>query len=150
MANSSIAKSVQHLAEDTVEVTAPIIAISMLSAAIFGMIDALSYLFAEDTVTGVLRSTGLFSESTLPLMVGGISTAAALFIAILVEKWLAARFTLLKSPYIDASGIIIGTILVIAGVRIYNKMQPTVTLKAKPRKPSEKAPPGTRHNYAVL
>ena len=153
MANTSISKSVklvEEVAEKAVQISAPIIAISMLSAAIFGTIDALSFLFAEDTMTKVLRSTGIFSEDTLPLAVGGISAAFALFIAVIIEKWLESRFTLLKSPYIDASGIIIGTILVIAGVRIYNKIYPSVHLSAKPRKNSEKAPQGTQHNYAIL
>jgi predicted metal-binding membrane protein len=135
MSLSKSIKLVEEVAEDTVEVTAPIVAISLVSAAIFGMIDALSLLFAEKTLADALRTTGLFTESTLLLAVGGISTAAALFIAIFVEKWLAARFTLFKSPYIDASGIIIGTILVIAGVRIYTKMYPT-----PPKNPKKKTP----------
>jgi len=128
MAQSNLAKSVKLLedvAEDTVQVTTPIIAISLLSAAIFGIIDALTLLFADTLLANRLRATGLFTEPMLLLTVGGISAFIALFIAVVVETWLARRFTLLRSPYIDASGIIIGTILVIAGIRIYNRMYPT-------------------------
>ena len=138
MASASIAKSVkllEEVAEDTVEVTAPIIAISMFSAIVFGMIDAISFVFAESALIKVLRTTGLFSEYTLLIAVNGISTAIALFVAVILEQYLAKYFTLFKSPYIDASGIIIGTILVIAGVRIYTKMYPT-----PPKNPKKKTP----------
>jgi hypothetical protein len=130
----SIAQSVKLLeetAEDTVQVTAPILAISLLSAAIFGLIDAGVLLFADTIIADKLRETGLFTESMILLIVAGISAFIALFITIVVEGWLSKRFTLLRSPAIDASGIIIGTILVIAGIRIYNTKYPTPPKKTK-------------------
>jgi len=121
-----ILAQVESIASETIEITTPILLISMLSAVVFGAVDALNFLFVEDSLTSVLRSSHVFPKGTVPLAVGGLSTAISVLISVYIRQALRSYSDLLESPYIDATGVIIGTLLIILLVKLYTNLFPTV------------------------
>ena len=95
-----------------------IILISMIASITMGVIDGLSFLLVEDEMTNFWKKHSL-DEKTIPLINGGISAAISILIAVIVEKQLEKHYKLLRHPAISATGIIIGTILVIFAYKIY-------------------------------
>lgn len=123
---SPIVTKLESIASETVEVTTPILLISLLSAIVFGAVDALNFLFVEEGATSFLESTNVFPNGTIPLAVGGISTAISVLISVYIRQALRSYSDLLESPYIDATGVIIGTLLIILFVKLYTNLFPTV------------------------
>ena len=60
-----------------------IIIISLLSATIFGLIDGLFFLIAEDELQKKIVKLAYFDEITAELLTGGISAGVAIFFATL-------------------------------------------------------------------
>jgi len=121
---SPIVGQIESIAEATVEMTGPILLISLLSAIVFGAVDALNFLFVEENLTSFLQSTQVFPEGTVPLAVGGLSTAISVLISVYIRQALRSYSSLLESPYIDATGVIIGTLLIILLVKVYTNLFP--------------------------
>jgi hypothetical protein len=123
---SPIVTKLESIASETVEVTTPILLISLLSAIVFGAVDALNFLFVEEGLSSFLESTNVFPNGTIPLAVGGLSTAISVLISVYIRQALRSYSDLLESPYIDATGVIIGTLLIILFVKLYTNLFPTV------------------------
>ena len=89
------------------------IVISLISSIIFGIIDALFFLIAEDTLQKKLVKINFVDNNMAELMTGGISASFAIFISNYIKNILERHHHLIEHPLIDASGIIIGTLLII-------------------------------------
>lgn len=98
-----------------------IIFISLLATIIFGIVDGLSFLFIEEKLTKFWQKLGWFNQDTIPIINGGISSAIAIFITTFIYSLLKQKYDLLHHPLLDAIGIIIGTIIVIALFSFYMK-----------------------------
>ncbi len=95
--------------------------ISMLASVSFGVIDGINFLLIEDHLTNFWKKFDYFDDETITLLNGGISAALSIIIAVILEKYLEHYYTLFKHPLIDASGIIIGTVLVLLIYKLYQK-----------------------------
>ncbi len=87
------------------------IVFGLVASAVFGAIDALFFLTAEKELDKYLEERGIPSE-LIPLIVGSISASISIFIASYLEHFLGKNFEITKSPFLDALGIILGTILI--------------------------------------
>lgn len=95
--------------------------ISLISTIIFGMIDGLFFLFAEESFQEKIKNLEIFDQNSSELMTGGISAAAAIFVSSIISKHIRKRYDILEEPFIDSIGIILGTIMVIIVYNIYKK-----------------------------
>lgn len=118
--------AIESVASEAVEITGPILFISLISAVVFGVVDALNFLLVEETLTETLESTKIFPKGTIPLVVGGLSAAVSILIAVYIRQILASYSHLLESPFLDATGVIIGTTIVILGMKLYTNLFPTI------------------------
>ena len=94
-----------------------IVIISVLSATIFGLIDGLFFLVAEDELQKRIVTLPYFDEITGELLTGGISAAVAIFFATLVSKIINKKYKIEENPIYEFIGILVGTIIIIL---IYN------------------------------
>ena len=94
-----------------------IVIISVLSATIFGLIDGLFFLVAEDELQKRIVKLPYFDEITGELLTGGISAAVAIFFATLVSRIINKKYKIEENPIYDFIGILVGTIIIIV---IYN------------------------------
>jgi len=90
----------------------------LVASVTFGAIDALFFLTAEKELDTFLEENGIPRE-LVPLIVGAISASISLFIASYLEHYLGKRFEITKSPFLDALGIIVGTVLISLGYIAY-------------------------------
>jgi hypothetical protein len=103
------------------------VALGMLASVLFGFIDALAYLVIEDPLTDLWKKYNLYNEETTPIINSGISSAIAILLAVFIERYIEANFHVFKHPFVHATGIIVGTILLLVGYKIYNDIrQPLV------------------------
>lgn len=96
-----------------------IIVISLIATIIFGIIDSIFFLVAEDNIQNKLLKLKFFDETTAELFTGGLSSSTAIFIASYIGILLHKHFEILEHPIIDAIGIMTGTILVILFYKLW-------------------------------
>ena len=90
-----------------------ILLISLLGTIMFGVIDALFFLFIEEELRKKLIKFSFFDKITIPLFIGGLSSSISIFISSFINYKLNQHYKLVKTPIMDSIGIIIGTILII-------------------------------------
>ena len=99
----------------------PVLLISMIASISFGVIDAINFLFIEHKLETFWKKFSFLDDKTIPLINGGIAAAISILIAVYIEHYLELHYTLFKHPALDATGVIIGTILVILLNKLYTK-----------------------------
>ena len=97
----------------------PVLLISMVASIIFGVIDALNFLFLEEKLESYWKKLSFLDDKTIPLINGGLAAAISMLIAVHIEHYLEEKYTLFRHPAINATGVIIGTILVILAHKLY-------------------------------
>ena len=102
----------------TVEATASTIGIGMVSSISFSIIDSIFFLFIEDNLKDFWKKREL-SEDIIPIVNGGLSSSISILIAVLIENYLERYYELFKHPLIEASGIIVGTIIILIVYKLY-------------------------------
>jgi len=110
-------------AKEVQEFTVFAVVLGMLSSALFGFIDALAYLLIEDPLTDLWKRFNLYDEETTPIINSGISSATAILLAVFIERYIEENFHVFKHPLVHAIGIIVGTVVVLFGYKIYNKIR---------------------------
>lgn len=100
----------------------------MIASITFGIIDALNFFFVEDTLNELWKTFPSIDQNTVPIINGGISAAISIVISYYVEKYISAHYKVISHPAIDASGVIIGTMLVIFAYILIFKERPSVKL----------------------
>jgi len=100
----------------------------MIASITFGIIDALNFFFVEDSLNSLWKTIPSIDQETVPIINGGISAAISIVVSFYVEKYISAHYKVLSHPAIDASGVIIGTLLVIFAYILIYKERPSVKL----------------------
>jgi len=97
-----------------------LVALGMMSSIIFGLVDAFNFLLVEDLLASMWKRFGLTDEQSIDLLNSGLSSALSIFIALYIDVYFLSQFKTFKHPALDATGVIIGTILVLTAVKLYH------------------------------
>lgn len=81
---------------------------SLLGKIIFGFVDPLFFLIAENSLQKQLLKIGFVTNDVAELPTGGVLAALAIFVSSLIRNVLKKRFEILKYEWIDSAGILIG------------------------------------------
>jgi len=98
------------------------ILLSLISTIVFGMIDSLFFLVFEETIQSKIYKLKLFDMNISELITGVLSTVTAIFISSKVRISIAEENYLLEHPLLDVSGLLIGTLVVIANYLFYMRV----------------------------
>jgi hypothetical protein len=99
-----------------------IILLSLISTIVFGIIDAIFFLFFEETLQGKIYKLKLFDMNISELITGSLSAVSAIFISSKVRISIEEENYLLKHPLLDVSGLLIGTLVVISNYIFYKRV----------------------------
>ena len=97
-----------------------LIALGMMSAIVFGVVDAFNFMLVEDVLSSIWKQIGVTEEQSIDLLNSGLSSALSIFIALYIDRYFLSQFKTFKHPALDATGVIVGTIFVLTGIKIYN------------------------------
>ena len=106
------------LKNKTVIATTSTIAVGMVSSISFSIIDSIFFLYIEEHLQDYWKKREI-AENIIPIINGGISSSISILIAMLIENYLESRFDMFKQPHIDATGMIIGTIIILLTYKIF-------------------------------
>jgi hypothetical protein len=98
-----------------------ILLLSIFAATIFMIVGFINYLLISDILKKYLKEVPILEKKTVPVVLHGLSGFMSIFIVLFLEKHLHSKFKIMKHPYIDALGVIVGTILIILSYKIYNE-----------------------------
>ena len=93
--------------------------ISLLATCIFGVIDAMFFLFAEDLLQERILKFKFFDEISSELLTGGISASIAIFVSSYIGFQIKKKYQVLESPIYDSLGILLGTFVVLFIYKIF-------------------------------
>lgn len=96
-----------------------IILISLLAAIVFGLVDGIFFLVAEETLQDRIKKLAFFDDTTAELFTGGVSASVSILIASYFELILSKHTELLEHPILDFVGIMTGTVLIILLYKLY-------------------------------
>jgi hypothetical protein len=99
-----------------------VVFLSLISTIIFGMIDAIFFLFFEETFQTKIKNFMHVSLDMAELIVGALSSSTAIFISSSIKMSIEEKIYLINNPLLDASGIILGTFTVIVTYLFYLKV----------------------------
>lgn len=97
-----------------------LVALGMMSSIVFGIVDAFNFLLVEDLLASMWKRFGLTDLQSIDLLNSGLSSALSIFIALYIDVYFLSQFKTFKHPALDAVGVIVGTILVLTGIKFYN------------------------------
>jgi hypothetical protein len=98
-----------------------IILLSLFSAIIFGIIDALFFLLFEDTLQNKIKNFLNVDMEIAEIVTGAMSTAAAIFVASNIKMTIEEEIQLINNPLLDVSGVLLGTLVVVFTYIFYHK-----------------------------
>jgi hypothetical protein len=102
----------------TVSATASTIGVGMISSISFSIIDSIFFLFIEEHLQDYWKKREL-TENIIPIINGGLSSSISILIAMFIENYLERHFDMFKHPLIDATGMIIGTIIILLTYKLF-------------------------------
>ena len=102
----------------TVSATISTIAVGMVSSISFSIIDSIFFLYIEEYLQDYWKKREI-AENIIPIINGGISSSISILIATIIENYLESNFDMFKHPLIDATGMIIGTIIILLTYKIF-------------------------------
>ena len=85
-----------------------------ISTIIFSFIDALFFLIAEEDIQSKINKISFMDPDSSEIATGAISASISIFAATLVRIQLSKKYDLIENPFLDALGILIGTIIFIS------------------------------------
>jgi hypothetical protein len=105
-----------------------ILFISFIVSIVFGIIDSTLFLVAEDTIQKYIsQKFNFLSQKIIELITGALSASISIFFATLIGLIIENYYSdLIKNPFIDAFGIILGTTLVIIIYKLTQKIIPII------------------------
>ena len=96
--------------------------LGLFTGIFFSMIDSVLFLFSEKELEHYLMEKIPFLErDELILLLSAGCAAVAIFIANYIEHHITQKYELVKHPFLDALGIIIGVFLVIGIYELYRR-----------------------------
>ena len=87
--------------------------ISIFATSIFGIVDAMFFLFAEDLLQEKIKKFKFFDGISSELLTGGISASIAIFVSTLIGLQIKKNYNITENPLYDSMGIIVGTFIVL-------------------------------------
>ena len=97
-----------------------IIFISLISTILFGFIDASFFFLASDTVQKQIIKIPFFNRDMSEVLTGAVSASIAIFLANYIGLYIKKYYKIYENPFIDAAGILIGTIILLAIYLLFN------------------------------
>jgi hypothetical protein len=83
-------------------------------------VDAFNFIVVEDLLSSFWKQIGVTEEQSIDLLNSGLSSALSIFIALYIDRYLLSQFKTFKHPALDATGVIVGTIFVLTGIKLYD------------------------------
>ena len=96
-----------------------IILLSLVSTILFGIVDGLFFLLAEESLQDKFMKISFFDPNMAELLSGGISASFAIFVTFYTHSYIHQYYHLVEHPLIESSGVLIGTLLVIGMYYLY-------------------------------
>jgi hypothetical protein len=96
----------------------PLLIASVTAAATFGLIDTFNFVFVEDSLSAVWKSLGATQQQTIDILNAGVSSAISIMIAVFVDDLLRRYVEVKRTAFLDATGVIVGTILALAILKL--------------------------------
>ena len=93
--------------------------ISIFATSLFGIVDAIFFLFAEDTLQEKILKFKFFDGLSSELLTGGISASIAIFVSSFLGMLIRKKYKIIENPLFDAIGILVGTIVVLLFYKIF-------------------------------
>ena len=124
---------------------------SLTASATFGLIDTFNFVFVEDSLSTMWKNLGITNQQTVDILNSGVSSAISIMVAVVVENYISRRFEVRRTATLDATGVIIGTIIALVLIKLFTSIYPDRTwLKNKllgtgSMTPSRHTPSGTGH-----
>ena len=104
---------------------------SLTASATFGLIDTFNFVFVEDSLSAMWKNVGVTNAQTVAILNAGISSAISIMVAVVVENYISRYFEVKRTATIDATGVIIGTVVALVIIKLYAGLFPDRTpLKA--------------------
>jgi hypothetical protein len=97
-----------------------IIIISLLTTIIFGFVDAGFFFLGSETIQTQLMKIPILTYNMVEVLTGAISASFAIFISTFIRLKIKKKYKIIESPFIDASGIMIGNIILLTLYYIFN------------------------------
>ena len=102
----------------TVSATGTTIGVGLITSVSFTIIDTLFFLYIEDHLHEYWKKREL-EKDIIHVINSGIATSISIVIAMIIEHYLERHFDMFKHPLIDASGVVIGTIIMILLYKVF-------------------------------
>jgi len=96
-----------------------IIILSLISTVVFGIIDAVFFLFFEETLQEKIKKLFNVSISIAEVITGALSASTAIFVASNIRMSISEELYLVNNPLLDVTGILLGTFIVTATYIFY-------------------------------
>ena len=105
---------------------------SLTASATFGLIDTFNFVFVEDSLSTMWKNLGITNQQTIDILNSGISSAISIMVAVVVENYISRRFEVRRTATLDATGVIVGTVIALVLIKLYSTIYPDRTwLKSK-------------------
>jgi hypothetical protein len=99
------------------------IIISFIAALSFGIVDVFNIFFIEDYLHPYIQKWINVDKETLSIISGSLAATVSIITAIFVESYLSSKYNYIRYPFIDALGLIIGTVIFLFGLKLYYKLR---------------------------
>jgi len=99
------------------------ILISFIAALSFGIVDVFNIFFIEDYLHPYIQKWVNVDKETLSIISGSLAATVSIITAIFVESYLSSKYNFIRYPFIDALGLIIGTVIFLFGLKLYYKLR---------------------------
>ena len=103
-----------------------IILLSLVSTILFGIVDGLFFLLAEESLQDKFMKISFFDPNMAELLSGGISTSVAIFVTFYTHSYIHEHYHLVEHPLIESSGVLIGTLILLIGYYLYRRYKTKV------------------------
>jgi hypothetical protein len=101
--------------------------IGLMAGFIFGIVDVFNIYFAEDVVHPYLEKKYHIDKMQLTLITGSLAVVLSILTAVGLEQLLESEAGYIKNPLIEVIGIVTGTIVFLALIRVVLFMQIKLT-----------------------
>lgn len=102
----------------TVSATGTTIGVGLITSVSFTIIDTLFFLYIEDHLHEYWEKRE-FEKNMIHVINSGIATSISIIFAMIIENYLERHFDMFKHPLIDATGVVIGTIIMILLYKVF-------------------------------
>lgn len=100
-----------------------------MSTIIFGIVDAMFFLFAESLLQKQIMQFNFFNSISAELLTGGISASIAILVSSCIALQIKKYYNIVEHPMYDFIGILVGTLMVLLLYKVYTEFIDKSTVK---------------------